>query len=65
MYQTEGAVFHPQEVGQQTRQGGLIPPAPPGFVEKRGDGQVDVRQEANKETYSQSYETRHRQLLSR
>lgn len=52
-YQTEGAIFSPQQVGQQTRQGGLIPPAPPGFVEVGRDGQVDVRQKAKEETDTQ------------
>lgn len=64
-YQTEGAIFSPQQVGQQTRQGGLIPPAPPGFVEVGGDGQVEVWQKANEETHAQRQKATHRQLLLR
>lgn len=65
MYQTEGAVFSPQQVGQQTRQRGLIPPAPPGFVEVGGDGQVDVGQKADEEAHTQGQKATQRQLLLR
>lgn len=54
-YQTEGAVFSPQQVGQQARQSGLIPPAPAGCVEVGRDGQVDVRQKSSDETHSQRH----------
>ncbi len=64
-YQTEGAIFSPQQVGQQARQGGLIPPAPAGGVEVGGHGQVDVRQKASEETNSQRHKNTQRQLLSR
>lgn len=62
-YQTEGAIFSPQQVGQQTRQGGLIPPAPPRFVEVGGDGQVDVGQKADEEAHPQGQKATRRQLL--
>lgn len=65
LYQTEGAIFSPQQVGQQARQGGLIPPAPAGCVEVGGDGQVDVWQKAREETQSQRHKNMQRQLLSR
>ena len=65
MYQTEGAVFSPQQVGQQAGQSGLIPPAPAGCVEVGGDGQVDVWQKACEETHSQRHQAMQRQLLLR
>lgn len=65
VYQTEGAIFSPQQVGQQTPQGGLIPPAPPGSVQVGGDGQVDVGQKADKEAHAQGQKATQRQLLLR
>lgn len=64
-YQTEGAIFSPQQVGQKTRQGGLISPAPPGFVEVGGDGQVGVWYKAKEETHTQRQKATQRQLLLR
>lgn len=62
-YQTECAIFSSQQVGQQTRQGGLVTPAPAGCVEVGWNRQVDVRQEASEETESQRYKATQRQLL--
>lgn len=64
-YQTEGAIFSPQQVGQEAQQGGLIPPAPAGCVEVGGDGEVGVWQKASEETHSQGHKTTPRQLLPR
>lgn len=62
-YQTECAIFSSQQVGQQTRQGGLVTPAPVGCVEVGWNRQVDVRQEASEETESQRYKATQGQLL--
>lgn len=62
-YQTEGAVLGPQQVGQQTWQVGLVPPAPAGSVEVGWDGEVNVRQKTSDETQTQWHKATKRELL--
>lgn len=62
-HQAEGAILGPQQVGQQPRQGGLVPPAPAGLVEEGGHGQVDVGGEAQEETQGERQQATYRQFL--
>lgn len=62
-YQAERAVLGPQHVGEQTWQGGLVPPAPAGRVEVRWDRKVKVRQKTSQETQTQRHEATKRELL--
>ena len=64
MYQAEGAVFSPQQVGEEAREVGLVSPAPAGRVEARGDGKVDVGHEPGDETHSQGHQEAERQPLT-
>lgn len=50
-------------MGQQTGQGGLVPPAPAGGVEVGRDGEIDVRDKTSDETKSQRHKAQKRQLL--